>query len=67
MTADELKYTMARIGWGASALARHLGYNFQGIAEWRLGRNRVPEPVAVWLVKVDAWLAKNPPPKRDVR
>ena len=47
--------------------ASRLGYTRQGVVQWRSGRNRVPEPVALWLAKLEAWLASNPFPVRRVK
>lgn len=64
MTGTQLAATLARIGWGATALAMHLGMSRQGVQQWLIGRVRVPQDVADWLARVDAHLAKSPPPRR---
>lgn len=65
MDAATLKAVMDRMGWGATALARHLGYRAQGVDQWISGRVKVPDHVAVWIRSADVWLSANPPPKRE--
>ena len=67
MTPNELRAALTELGWSAPHLARLLGVGEKTPTNWLLGRARVPQDVAewvVWYLRQYRWLMFNDPPPR---
>lgn len=64
MTPAELNAAMHRLGWGATALSRHIDRPRQTVTQWQIGRVKMPEDVGAWIERRLIDLARDPPPRR---
>jgi transcriptional regulator with XRE-family HTH domain len=62
MTGDELRTTIAALGWTSRELARQLGVSKSRAQRWYVGDAPIPEPVARWLGKLARAHAALPAP-----
>lgn len=62
MTGDELRATIAALGWPSRELARQLGVSRERARRWHAGEAPIPEPVAKWLGKLARAHAALPAP-----
>jgi plasmid maintenance system antidote protein VapI len=64
MNAADFRNILARLHWTQRGLAALLGVAHNTVHRWALGHARVPDPLAVWLGAVDAYLNDHPPPNK---
>jgi len=66
MTADELHAFLIRTGWHSETLAQVLARDHRTVRRWRKGTLAIPDDEARWIVALDDWLARHPPPMRKL-
>jgi DNA-binding transcriptional regulator YiaG len=63
VTPTAFRAALARLCWTQRGFAALLGVAHNTVHRWALGQAKIPDGLAVWLGKVEAYLSEHPPPR----